>query len=110
MDGLAHIVGVVVDEAANEDVPHQVKFEYDLLEPELIDLMDDNEEHLIVAFFRQPKTFRMLTVQYFIELDVVGIIKLIHRFSPGPSLRAPPAERSEGKSSAVDTCTWRKCR
>jgi hypothetical protein len=59
-------------------MPHQIELKEDLLEPKLIDLMDDDEEHLIVAFFRRLETFRMLTVQDFIELYIVGIVEVVH--------------------------------
>jgi hypothetical protein len=52
-------------------MPHQVELEQDLFEPKLIDLVDNDEQHFIVAFFERLKAFGMLAVQDFVELDIV---------------------------------------
>ena len=83
VDGAAHVVGVVVDPAADEDVTHQVQLEQDLLEPQLVGLVDDDEQHLVIAVLRRGETLWMLAVQDFIELDVVGIIEIGHGLSFG---------------------------
>jgi hypothetical protein len=46
------LIRVVVDPVLNEDMPDQVKLEEDLFEPELVDLVDDDEQHLIITFFQ----------------------------------------------------------
>jgi hypothetical protein len=79
LNGPAQVIRVVVDPAADKDMPYQVQLDNDLFEPEFIDLMDDDKKHFIVACFKRFKTFGMLTVQDFIQLDIVGIIKVFHR-------------------------------
>jgi hypothetical protein len=71
IDYLAHIIRVIVDAALDKDLPHQVKLKEDLLEPKLIDLMDNDEQHFVVAVLGQFKTLWMLAVQNLIELDIV---------------------------------------
>jgi hypothetical protein len=62
-------------------VADQVKLKEDLLEPEFIDLMDDDEKHLIVTFFQRLKAPGVLAVQDLIKFDIVGIIQVFHRVS-----------------------------
>ena len=51
LDHLAQVIGIIVDPILNEDLSYQVEFEKDLLEPKFIDLMDDDEKHLVIAIF-----------------------------------------------------------
>src|SRR6185295_7810313 len=78
MDHLAHVVRIVVDSILDKDVPHQVELKKDLLEPKFINLMDDNEEHLIIAFFHGLKTFGMLAVQDLIKSNIFRVIEVFH--------------------------------
>jgi hypothetical protein len=64
-----------------------VEFEQDLLEPQLISLVDDDEKHLVVALLHGGKAFRMLAVQDLVKLDVIGVIQVVHgafSFLPAP--------------------------
>lgn len=42
------------------------------------DLMDDDKKHLIVARLRRFEAPGMLAVRELIELDLVGVIKVLH--------------------------------
>jgi hypothetical protein len=65
---------VVVDGALAEDGGHRINLEQDLLEPQLVGLVDDDEEHLIVSWDSLQLAFEGLSRKDFVELEVVGIV------------------------------------
>jgi hypothetical protein len=49
----------------------------DLLEPQFVCLMDDDEQH----FIRFQVAFGVLAVEELVEFEIIGVIKLVgHRF------------------------------
>ena len=56
----------VVDHVAGEDALHMVELVQDLLEPELVGLVDDDEEHLVMGrlarAWRSPRCWQASSV------------------------------------------------
>ncbi len=63
----------LLDMLAGEQALDLVEFDQDLLEPQLVGLVDDDEQHLVMRRPPLPHAFGLLTGQQFIELQIVAI-------------------------------------
>ena len=63
------------DERASKGREHRVELPQDLLEPQLVGLMDDDEEHLVVGGPAMEGALHLLRSEQPIELDVVRVVE-----------------------------------
>ena len=63
------------DERASKGREHRVELPQDLFEPQLVGLMNDDEEHLVVGRPAMEGALQLLASEQPIELDVVRVIK-----------------------------------
>ena len=66
----------VFDQRVVEDVDHRTQLVQDLLEPKLICLMHDDEEHLVVSRYPNESAFQMLTIQQLFKPQVLSVLNL----------------------------------
>ena len=63
------------DERASKGREHRVELPQDLLEPQLVGLMNDDEEHLVVGRPAMEGALHLLASEQPIELDVVRVVE-----------------------------------
>ncbi len=84
--------------AVLEDGEHRVKFMEDLLEPEFVGLVDDDEEHLIVDRSAPFGAFQVLSVEELVQLEVVRVVERVFAHDPAesrPASRHQASDRSQ---------------
>ena len=86
MDDLPHLL--VFDNWIVKDIDYRIQFEDDLLEPEFIRLMRNNEQHLVMCRLTHQLTFELLGSKQFVKLQVVAVINLFR--SSGHLYQASP--------------------
>ena len=64
----------VVDYVAGEDALDLVELVEHLLEPQLIGLVDDDEEHLVMGRLPAPGALALLAGQERAELEIVAVV------------------------------------
>ena len=84
-----------------EELHHKVELVQNLLEPKLVGLVHDDEQHLIVGRLAVIFTLHVLGIEQFVELQIVGVVdRLVLRPT---SCRTGRAAMSEGTSTAAST-------
>ena len=63
------------DGRASKGREHRVELPQDLLEPQLVGLMNDDEEHLVVGRPAMEGALQLLAAEQPIELDVVRVVE-----------------------------------
>ena len=63
------------DGRASKGREHRVELPQDLLEPQLVGLMNDDEEHLVVGRPAMEGALHLLAAEQPIELDVVRVVE-----------------------------------
>src|SRR5205823_9015602 len=98
------------DGRASKGREHRVEFPQDLFEPQLVSLMNDDEEHLVVCRPAGEGALHLLAAKQPIELDVVRVIERSAGlyFSHLGSLRT--RMRSEEHTSELQSLAYLVCR
>lgn len=81
MHGVIYVRTVIRDIVLPEDLADYVKLVDDLLEPKLVCLMDNDEQHLIICPNAFLSAFRLLGIEYFIKLEVIAVVNWSTVFS-----------------------------
>ena len=68
-----------------EDLEDILELVEDLLEPQLVGLVHDDEQQLVVGFVAEPRRLRCLAAEQAVELEVVVVV---HRLSLNPVFHA----------------------
>jgi hypothetical protein len=68
-------VGLIYHSLA-EDPPHLVELPEDLLEPKLVGLMDDDEEHLVVDRVPRLCALQVLGVEELVQPEITPVVEV----------------------------------